>query len=214
MPVMAFPRRRRLALGAACAWLALAGHDAARAAGERERLVRILRIEPGDVVADVGAGEGEWAVGLAAAVGSAGRVWATEVDEEALAAMRRRVADAGLSNVAVVAGTQSATGLPERCCDAILLRMVYHHFTEPEAMRRDLLRALRPGGLLLVVDIVPQEHWSALPGTPERGGHGIVRSDLLAEMTAAGFEVVSVHDAWNDDPERYGVLLRRPLSEP
>lgn len=207
MPVMAIPRRR-LALGAACAWLALAGHDAARAAGERERLVRVLQVAPGDVVADVGAGEGDWAIGLAEAVGPGGRVWATEVDEEALDEIRRRVAGSGLTNLAVVAGSQSSTGLPERCCDAVLLRMVYHHFTEPVAMRRDLFRALRPEGLLLIIDIEPQEHWSDLPGTPERGGHGILRADLIAEMTAAGFEVVSVHDAWNGDEERYGVVFR------
>jgi predicted methyltransferase len=195
--------------GVVCLALLTGACDSARAAEERLALARVLELEPGAVVADVGAGDGTWAIGFAEAVGPHGRVYATEVDEEALEEIRERVADSGLSNVSVVAGSQSSTGLPDRCCDAILLRMVYHHFTDPAAMRRDLLRALRPWALLAVVDIVPQRHWSELDGVPDRGGHGIGRPTLLEEMTAAGFEVVSTHVEWNDDPDRYCIVFRR-----
>ena len=47
---------------------------------ELQRLVEILRIEDGDIVADVGAGDGRWAVALAPVVGDSGRIYATEVD--------------------------------------------------------------------------------------------------------------------------------------
>ena len=199
----------RVLRGVVCLALLTGACHSARAAEERQALARVLELKPGTVVADVGAGDGTWAIGFAETVGPGGRVYATEVDEEALEEIRERVADSGLANVTVVAGSQSSTGLPDRCCDAILLRMVYHHFTDPVAMRRDLLRALRPGALLAVVDIVPQRHWSELDGVADRGGHGIGRPTLVAEMTADGFEVVGTHASWNDDPDRYCVVFRR-----
>jgi len=65
------------------------------------------------------------------------------------------------------------TGLPAGCCDAILLRGVYHHLTEPTAALVSLRRALRPGGRLLVIDFAPV--WWLAPWTPkgipkDRGG--------------------------------------------
>jgi ubiquinone/menaquinone biosynthesis C-methylase UbiE len=153
-------------------------------------------------------------VELARKVGDAGHVWATEVADDELAEIRRRAEGAGLANVTTVRGDQEHTGLPAGCCDAILLRMVYHHFEDPAAMRADLLRALRPGGRLVVVDIEPQSGWRKLPGVPERGGHGIPAEELVRELTAAGFEKVEVHERWNDDPDRYCAVFRAPPAPP
>jgi SAM-dependent methyltransferase len=84
--------------------------------GEVDRIVEVLDIEPGEVVADVGAGDGRWSQGLAERVGESGRVYATEVDPGDLKRIRERVARAGLDNVIVVEGRQDDTGLPPSCC--------------------------------------------------------------------------------------------------
>jgi len=63
--------------------------------------------------------------------GETGHVYATEVDHEKLQQVEARVKEDGLKNVTTVLGTQTDTGLLPSCCDAILLRMVYHHFTDP-----------------------------------------------------------------------------------
>ena len=114
----------------------------------------------------------------------------------------------GLKNVTTVLGTQDDTGLPPGCCDAILLRMVYHHFTDPARMRASLRSALRRGAPLVVIDTEPQKNWRHLEGVPERGGHGIKEEDLVREMTADGFEVAARHDDWPGDGERYCVVFR------
>lgn len=179
-------------------------------ASEAERIAEVLALRPGMEVADVGAGDGEWSVEIARRVGAEGRVWATEVKAEELEEIRERVVREGLDNVEVVAGDQTRTGLPEGCCDAILLRMVYHHFTDPARMRAELRRALRSGGRLAVIDIEPQEHWRKLAGVPDRGGHGIPPEALILELTTDGFEVIRRVDHWNGDEDRYCLVFRKP----
>lgn len=178
-------------------------------ADELERLVEILQLRPGSTVADVGAGNGNWAVNLAEFVGDEGHVWATEVEPDDIEDIEGRIPDSFAENITVVLGDQSDTGLPENCCDAILLRMVYHHFTRPAEMRASLRRALRPDGLIAIIDITPQNAWRDLPEVPDRGGHGIPHGDLIREMTSEGFEVVLREDDWNGDDDRFCVVFRR-----
>ena len=159
---------------------------------ERARVFELLDIESGDVVADVGAGDGKWSIAVAKQVGPEGRVYATEVDPDDLKKIRDRVEREGATNVSVVEGQTDSTGLPDACCDAILLRRVYHHFTDPEAMQESLRKALREDARLLVVDFDTRGRWSRPSGIPEsRDGHGIAKTLLVTEMEGAGFELVS-----------------------
>ena len=178
-------------------------------AGETRRLAELLELRPGSIVADVGAGDGRWTEALSAVVGSSGRVYSTEVEQEMVDDLEQRLQRRDIDNAAVVLGSQEHSGLPDGCCHAILLRMVYHHFEQPRAMRASLHRALLPDGLVAIVDIVPQRNWRRLDDVPERGGHGIRPEDLVSEMTVDGFELVSRHDSWNGDDDRYCAVFRR-----
>lgn len=167
---------------------------------EIARLVDVLQIEEGDVVADVGAGDGRFAVALAPSVGEAGRVYATEVDPNDLDKIRSRVEREDASNVSVVEGNQDDTGLPDACCDAILLRRVYHHFQNPRLMQDELRNALRGDGRLLVIDFDTRRRWGRPEGIPEsRGGHGISKEMLVTEMEQAGFALVDESKWSNGD---------------
>lgn len=167
---------------------------------ELQALVDVLDVEEGDVVADVGAGDGRWALALASRVGTSGRVYATEVDPDDLERIRARVERENVSNVSVVAGSQEDTGLPEACCDAILLRRVYHHFQKPKVMQTELRNALRGDGRLLVIDFGTRRRWSRPEGIPEsRGGHGISEEMLVSEMEQAGFALVDDREWPNGD---------------
>lgn len=176
-------------------------------ASERDLLGQALGLQAGMKAADVGAGDGEWTEYLAREVGPAGHVYSTEIDEDDVAKLTSRARRAGLDNVTAILGTESETGLGPGCCDAILLRTVYHHFTRPAPMRASLRQALRPGARLAVVDFQPKHDSRAVPGVPDRGGHGIRIDELIAEMTGDGFEVVERHDDWSND--RFCVVFRR-----
>lgn len=195
-----------LAVAALAAWVV----QGDRTAAEQGRIAELLEIGPGSVVADVGGGQGEWTVDLARRVGAGGHVYATEVDPDRLEEIQEAVEEAGLDNVTVLEGSDTGTNLPPACCDAILLRRVYHHFVEPGEMVRSMLETLRPGGRILVIDFQPGTiDVDAPDGAPERrGGHGTPTDQLLEEMTAGGFEVVErADDWWGRD---YAVLFSRP----
>jgi SAM-dependent methyltransferase len=83
-------------------------------------------------------------------VGRSGWVYATEVDPGKLARLRK-VAGHHL-NFRVVGGPEVDLGLPETCCDSIVLRGVYHHVTKPLEIDASLRRSLKPGGRLAVID--------------------------------------------------------------
>jgi SAM-dependent methyltransferase len=173
---------------------------------ELSRLVEVLDVDPGERFADVGAGDGRYSVALARTVGESGRIYATEVDSEDLKNIQGRAGREKLGNVEVVRGTQEATGLPESCCDGILLRRVYHHFQNPAAMQASMRRALKDEGLLLVIDFGTRRSWSRPEGVPSsRSGHGIDRDLLVSEMELSGFALIRELD-WEDGD--YALLFR------
>ena len=179
---------------------------------EIQRLSKVMNWKAGQVIADVGAGEGEIGFAAAAAVGETGKVYLTELDEEKFVALQKGASQRKLKNVVVLTAAEKETKLPDNCCDAIVLRRVYHHFSAPTEMDASLMRSLRPGGLLAVIEFAPRKSLTAsdpVKGVPSnRGGHGIPKKILLQELTAAGFRLDKSFDDWPDDG--YCVLFRKP----
>ena len=192
------------AVGAGCGEWEGFGFD--EGGPELQRLRDALALRAGMVVADVGAGKGELTLTFAGEVGPGGRVFATELEPRRLALLRETVAAAGFGQITVVAAGTRDTGLPQGCCDAIVLRRVYHHLTDPAHTNASLLRALRPGGLLLVIDL-PPPFFSA-----ERSAFGISSKIVVDELTMSGFEAFDVINDWPGRGPRasYCATFRRP----
>jgi len=152
---------------------------------EVPRLVELLDLKPGMTVGDVGAGFGAWTMRFSRFVGPSGRVYATDLGEPQLAALRSTVERERLTNVTVLQGTSNATNLPQGCCDAILIRDAYHHFTQPDDMARSVAASLKPGGRLAVIDFPPRPNSDVPVGVPaNRGGHGVPPAIVEREVGA------------------------------
>ncbi len=189
--------------------------DAQRKSAEAEvpRLVTLLELKPGMAVADVGAGFGAWTMTFSTWIGPKGRVYATDVGAPQLAALRETVPREGLTNVTVIEGATGTTNLPALCCDAILVRDAYHHFTQPEDIVRSLAGALKPGGRLAVIDFPPRPSSEVPSGVPaNRGGHGVPPEIVQREVGAALTYVRTIQDwaAQGQPASLYLVLFRRP----
>jgi SAM-dependent methyltransferase len=210
---MTFKMERRFITAlvvAATVFVTAAAHAADQSAGDAERLIKALDLRDGLVVAEIGAGDGELSVSIAKAVGENGRLFSNELNAGKVDALRLKVQNHGLRNITVVAGSVTDTNLPDQCCDAVFMRDVYHHFSDPVAMNTSILKALRPGGKLVIFEFGPPpgSESADVARRGEDGQHGITPATLERELKAAGFEIVST--------EEYGfrssmTVARRPL---
>ncbi len=197
--------------------LALSGCASGGVDGEVDQFAKWLRVGDGSVVADIGAGGGEYAIALADQVGSDGLVYATELEAEDREEIAEAARNAGADRVEVREAQIEGTGLGAACCDAIFLRTVYHHLTDPEPFTRSLFESVRPGGRLAIVDFRPLALlalWTP-EGIPEdRGGHGIEPDLVIRELEAVGFVHLETLDPWPTGrlfEFEYGLLFERPV---
>lgn len=180
---------------------------------ETQHIAKALQLASGMTVADVGAGDGKYSVFLSDTVGTAGRVYATEIEQAKVDAISQTTA--GRDNVTALLGQQDSTGLPEQCCDRILLRRVFHHIHHPEPMLKSMLASLKPGGLIAIIDFLPRHDLGNQDSTPEDHEHGTSVEKLIERVTASGFELVGQVE---DFPSRiehgkktdFCVVFRRP----
>jgi ubiquinone/menaquinone biosynthesis C-methylase UbiE len=166
-------------------------------ADEIPRLAALMDWKPGVVVADIGAGDGSYAFAAVEHVDETGKIIATEIDAEKLKSLRAEVKKRDLQNVIVVESGEAETNLPVSCCDAIFLRRVYHHLTKPTEFDASLLRSLKHGGKLAIIDFPPHPEYGKVKGVPkDREDHGIQQKILIDELTAAGFQLEKIVDDW------------------
>jgi ubiquinone/menaquinone biosynthesis C-methylase UbiE len=182
--------------------LALAFAGLARADGvdEISRLAALMDWKSGAVVADIGAGDGSYSFAAVHRVGASGKVFATEIDAQKLEELRAEVKERNLQNMVVVKSAAADTNLPAACCDAIFLRRVYHHLTKPVEFNASLLRSLKTGGRLAIIDFPARPGLGPVEGVPSnRGGHGIPQKIVIEELTAAGLQLEKTVANWPGD---------------
>lgn len=162
---------------------------------EAPQLAEVLGLKPGMTVADIGTGGGAMAMVLGRLVGS-GRVYATDVTQRSLTITREYATKEGLTNITVIEGGAASTNLPSECCEALFLRNVYHHVTEPAAFNKSLYATAKPGARLAIID-APGKGSELPAGVPaNRGGHGVPATAVIDELTAAGFVHVRTIQGW------------------
>jgi len=171
---------------------------------EADRLAVLLDWQPSSTVAEIGAGHGQLTLAAAKRVG---KIYSTELDDK-LVTNLQQLAETE-KNIVPVTAAETETNLPPMCCDSIFMRMVYHHFTKPDQMDTSLFRALKPGGLLAIIDEEPRAGTKPPEGVPEnRGGHGMPQKLLVEELTSAGFQVVQTVNDWPN--HCYCSVFRKP----
>jgi ubiquinone/menaquinone biosynthesis C-methylase UbiE len=160
--------------------------DPGRAAWQKpQELVAALRLQPGQRVADLGAGTGYFSRLLSAAVGADGTVFAVELEPNLVTHLRDRAEREGTRNVVPVLASAGDPRLPVGLLDVVLIVDTYHHVDDRITYFRSLRRALSPSGRVAIVDW----HKRPLPVGPEME-HKLARETVVEEMTEAGYRLV------------------------
>lgn len=116
------------------------------------KLVEALKLKPGMVVADIGAGSGRISEMISPLVGEEGKVLAVDIQDEMLSLIRERAKQKKLTNIVPVLSTVKSPKLEPNSVDLAFMVDVYHEFNFPYEMTLELSRALKPGGKLVFVE--------------------------------------------------------------
>ena len=145
-----------------------------------------LGVQAGMAVADIGTGTGYMLPHLSRASGTTGKVYAVDISPQMLDWVSERAKREGLANISTVKATGDSTGLETASTDRAIMINVWHHIENPEAYAKDLLRSLRPGGVVFIVEADP--HSTQEVGPPQ---HFRLRPEAVIErFESAGFSAV------------------------
>jgi len=151
-----------------------------------DQVMDALHVAEGTVVADLGAGGGWFTARLARRVGPNGRVYAVDVQQLMLEAIRRRVQREGYTNVVPVLGAYTDPRLPSDArTDAVLIVDAFHEMEDPVLLLRNVVRTLKPQGRIGIIDYRQGEGGPG-PDPVER----VLPSAVIAGASAAGLRLI------------------------
>ncbi len=169
------------------------------------RVMALAGVEPGMVVGEVGAGRGRVTVHLAARVGATGRVYANDIDAEALGYLADRCRKNGLANVETVLGLEDDPRFPRTGLDLILMVWTYHMTSKPAGLLASLGRYAKPGAPIVMVEPAPDRVEAeiarelARTGRTPAGIHVVSRESLEKDAATAGLELVRMTPLGTDN---------------
>ena len=166
-------------------------------------LVKNLPLKPDSVVADIGAGTGYFSFRIARRIPD-GTVYAVDIQQEMLEIIESRIEEGSPGRVKTVRGTEQDPRLPSSAIDLILLVDAYHEFSYPREMGEAMVRALRPGGQLVLI-----EYKSEDPSVTIKPLHKMSAVQAKREMQALGLEWERTEDFL---PQQHFLVFRRPAT--
>jgi ubiquinone/menaquinone biosynthesis C-methylase UbiE len=154
----------------------------------RNDIMTSIGLLKGQAVADVGAGTGLFTPLLADLVGSTGKVYAVDIVPKFIDHIDQKINDKGLSQVETVLSSERSIELPANSVDMVFSSDAYHHFVFYEDMLSSMHKALKPGGVLIIVEFDIERD-----GTPEqRKDHvGGTKGEFTAQIKDNGFAFVA-----------------------
>lgn len=173
----------------------------------------VAELLPGERVLDLGSGGGIDVLLSARRVGPQGFVYGVDMTPEMLTLARANAAEAGVDNVAFLAGAIEDVPLPDDAVDAIISNCVVNLSTDKPATFAEMFRLLAPGGRIGISDVVADDRLDT-EARAARGSYVGCIAGALSEteyrtgLAAAGFVAVAVERTHEVAPEMYGAVVR------
>jgi ubiquinone/menaquinone biosynthesis C-methylase UbiE len=164
------------------------------------KLLRIFPILSHHTVADVGCGPGFFTIPMAKMVFD-GKIYALDIQDEMLDAVRAEVAKVNLTNVDVVKSQEKKLPLEDESIDGVVAAFVLQEATSPKTLLKEAMRCLKNHGWLVVLEWYKREMEEGPPVSQR------IDMDEMKELTAkAGFRVRETRDL---NGKQYMVMARK-----
>ena len=152
-------------------------------------MLQQLRLQPGQVVCDLGSGNGYHTLQMASLVGASGRVLAVDIQPEMLEKLKQRARLESISNIETIESEADDPRLPEGQLDLVLMADVYHEFSHPQEILQAVRDSLKPDGRLALLEFRAED-----PDVPIRALHKMSELQIRKEMEANGFRLTRAFD--------------------
>jgi ubiquinone/menaquinone biosynthesis C-methylase UbiE len=169
-----------------------------------DKMIELLGLKPGEMVADIGAGTGYISWRMAQKVRPAGKVYGVDIQQEMLDLLAASMKKRGITNVVPVLGTETDPKLAPDSIDLVIMVDVYHEFSEPYAMMQNIVKALKPGGRVAFVEYRAED-----PNVPIKRVHKMTEAQVKKEAATVGLQ-------WEktipDLPRQHIIIVRKPTN--
>ena len=154
--------------------------------------VRAADLMAGEVIVDLGSGAGVDVFLAAHRVGPTGRAIGVDMTPEMVERARRAADEAGVANVEFRSGIIEKLPVSDGVADVVVSNCGINLSPDKTAVFREAFRVLKPGGRLVISDIVQERPLGRIDDDCRCVTNAIVRSEYLATIRDAGFEDVTV----------------------
>ena len=165
------------------------------------KAISLIELEDDQVIADIGAGSGYYSFRIAQRFPES-QVIAVDIQPEMLEFIKRRSRDIDVSNIEIQLGTIVSTKLPAETIDAALFVDAYHEFSHPYEMMHSIYSALKPGGLVYLLEYRAED-----PRVPIKPLHKMTQAQAKKEMGFVGFDWVETK---NELPWQHFMIFAKP----
>ncbi len=158
------------------------------------RVMDELVIGPGMKVADVGAGIGYFTLKLSRRVEETGKVYASDIDENAFAFLRERMNEAGLNNIIIIHGKEDDPLIPESSVDLVLIVNTIQLVKDKKAFLKNIRNSLKEKGKLVFIHWDAEKMDSEIPGWDSKDRERYTIRTMLKMIYDADYEVLEIKD--------------------
>jgi ubiquinone/menaquinone biosynthesis C-methylase UbiE len=170
-----------------------------------DEVLAVLKLKPGDNVADIGSGTGAFSLPFAKAVAPSGKVYAVDIDPGLLDYIAQKAKKENVANIQTVKGEFSDPKLPTHDVDLAFFHDVLHHIQNRQAYLKALGTYIKPTGRIALIEMNRDD-----PKTPHRNSPEMLLSkdEVKNWMAAAGFYPGEEYDVYGN-PKWFIVYIRR-----
>lgn len=122
-----------------------------------DKVMDVVGVKPGMTIGEVGAGHGYFTFHLSRRVGDSGKIYANDIASRALASIRRKCDDEGISNIKTIVGEVEDPLFPDDALDMVFIVNAFHDLAKPVELLNNIVPSLKPGAPIVIIDRDPDK---------------------------------------------------------